>query len=122
MGRLAPAHSPLGLDFYLPALCALGLRHANSEDTVHELGIDLLHVHLIGERDAVLEAARAASLPPEHPLPLALLHLARDHELIPDQLDVDVLLLDAGEFRLDHIRIVSLLDVNERRPTALLRQ
>jgi hypothetical protein len=86
-----------------------------------EIGVDLLAVDVAGHADPVLEFAHAPGAPAEDSDPLALLDLARDHDLTVADLDVDVLALAAGKLGFDDPGVLGLLDVDPGRPYLLRR-
>src|SRR6202035_5556748 len=89
------------LDFDPPRLGLLGLGHADRQDAVVQVCLDVLGVGVSGERDAVFELARLARPPAEDSLTLLLLDLAGDDHLGVAHLDIDVLAIHAWKFRFD---------------------
>src|ERR1700681_1599269 len=80
--RFASTRCPLRrLHLDPPWTSLLGLGNAHGQNTVVQLGLDLLGVRLAGQRDAVVESARTARAPAEDSLALAFLDLAGDREL-----------------------------------------
>ena len=70
---------------------------------MRQLGVDPVCVDLVGEPDAIVEAAGAPRLPAQSALVLAFLDLAGDRELVADELDVHVLALDPRQLGLDPV-------------------
>src|SRR5690348_6895738 len=119
---MVSAFASLRLDLDLLTLRALRLRDADREDSLLKARLDLRGVDLLRKSDAVLEAPGTARSSPQRALALLLLDLARDRELVADDLDVHVVALDARKLRLEDVDVVLLFDVHERRPAGPLGQ
>src|SRR4029450_9955607 len=81
-GSWRPRPSPLRLDLDAASLRALRLRNGHLQDPVVELRLHPLLLEVAREAEAVGETSGSARLPPDDPLPLGLLDLARDRELV----------------------------------------
>jgi hypothetical protein len=93
------------------------------QDAVGQRRLDLLGLNLVrGELVPVVEAAGSPRAPAEYPGALALLDLAADRDLVAGELDVHVFALDARKLGLDHVRVVFLLNVDERPPASRITE
>ena len=96
------------------ALSALGLGHADRQDALIEVRLDLRGVDLVREPHAILEVPGPTCPSAQCTFTLALLDLSCDRQLVADELDVHVLALDPRELGLEDVGVVLLLDVHER--------
>src|SRR5262249_42809919 len=83
------------------------------EDAVAQLGLHVLAVDALGQREAPAEAAERPLVGVEALALLALLGLAATghRETILGEGDIEILLLDAGEVGLEHVAVLALEDL-----------
>jgi hypothetical protein len=106
--RQPPHASCLRLDLYLLALLRLGLAHGHLEDALGDLGGDIFRLNTRRQFDGARERAEAAL---DQVVILALflalvLLFAANGEKVVGEIELDVRLLDTGQFRRDFDRLV----------------
>src|SRR6202011_3158305 len=99
------------LDLDPPRLGLFGLGHADRQDAVVQVRLDVLGVGVSRERDAIFELADLSRLPAEDSLAFLFLDFAGNDQLGVAHLDADVLAMDAGKLSFDDPGIVGLLDI-----------
>src|ERR1700749_3910685 len=105
-------------DLDLARLGGLGLRYGHGQDAVRELRGDRVGVDVAGQVGPEPELAGGA--PAEVAVAavavLGLGDLAGDDQLTVLELDVDLVLVHAGQFGLDHVGVVGFGQVRARNP------
>src|SRR5260221_4954237 len=102
---------------HAPAAVGSDLWHFEAEQAFLELGGDAIAVHVLGQAEGPGEGAVAPLHAVEALRPAApRLALAADRHLVPLDLDLDVVLVDAGELQLDLEALGGLVDVRRGDP------
>src|SRR6201996_1599740 len=105
-------------DLDLARLGGLGLRYGHGQDAVRELRGDRVGVDVAGQVGPELELASAtrAAVAAATVAVLGLGDLAANDQLAVLKLDVDLVLVHAGQFSLDHVGVVGFGQVCGRNP------
>src|SRR5258708_22408378 len=91
----------------------------NGQHAIRHRRLDVAVPTVAGQRDAKLELADSSGTAAEQTLALALLHLARYHQLVAVQLDVDVLASHTRQLDFHDISAVRLDDLGRRQPRTI---